>query len=133
MVHGPGLEPTGNSCLVPSGENRSERGRRLLRGRQYIAALTAKQTSTCYFYPSRWRRPTLCPAPAAAGRLIHCFLKVLCDATVADRRNSLFTLQKSPPPGAGFSLTKTHQNFNVPRALEDLPRKAPLFNQEQTT
>lgn len=120
MVPGPGLEPTGNSCLVPNGENRSERGRRLLRGRQYIAALTAKQTSTCYFYLSRLREPVRTYFVTGGSRLMPCFIKALCETYGEDHRNSLFTLQKSPPPGAGFSLTKTHQNFNVPRALEDL-------------
>ena len=131
MVPGPGLEPTGNSCLVPNGENRSERGRRLLRGRQYIAALTAKQTSTCYFYLSRLREPVRTYFVTGGSRLMPCFIKALCETHGEDHRNSLFTLQKSPPPGAGFSLTKTHQNFNVPRALEDLPSRDPLFTEEK--
>ena len=131
MVPGPGLEPTGNSCLVPNGEKPIGTGRRLLRGRQYIAALTAKQTANCDFYLSRPLGPPPYPALAGPGRLIPCFLKALCGVPVAGRRNSLFTLQKSPPPGAGFSLTKTHQNFNVPRALEDLPSRDPLFTEEK--
>ena len=131
MVPGPGLEPTGTSRLVQNGENRSERGRRLLRGRQYIAALTAKQTSTCYFYLSRSRESVRARFVTGVSRLMPCFITPLCETRGEGRRNSLFTLQKSPPPGAGFSLTKTHQNFNVPRALEDLPSRDPLFTEEK--